>query len=503
MSAPTLQTLYKAITDVLRERPLYASLVTQHIVAAHGIHTLPAFLHTSNVAETEKMETFKKIIRGLAAHIEGKPHGLLGATAAGQAETPVEEPVVTTSDGVTVKPIADIPAFTPDPEPSAEAEAQIETPKPAAAKPRAPKPAAATDDPITARFRELIIEIVGPLDARLDEDAVNKLIAAALKQHDIKSGETLTKIIDALKKSLQSTIASMREALEEKLKNLPAGQSRTLEIKIGKAVNKVEGLTHRQFMQFATWIAADVPVWAWGPAGGGKTTLGEQVAQALGIPFCCISIDETITVGKLVGFKNLSNGEYVEGLLYQVYKNGGLALLDEIDTNSTTMASLNAMLANDHYTFGNGERVKRHADFRVMAGANTKGTGAVAGYTARVRLDAATLDRFAVIELAYDWDMVEGIALGKQVNAKPWTPVAPADAATLDRWVGWVKAVSQRFGKDVLISPRAALLGTKALRAGVPIDEVAECLVFKLMTADTRTKVLSQFPLPASVAAAA
>lgn len=498
---PSLNELFRAITAIIREKPAYASIVTRHIATAHGIHTLPAFLHTREVSDMQKRDTLEAIAQGIARHIEGHDHGLLGSAAAGQAETPQVETEQSAPPAVLHKETA-------RPEPAAaevDAEAEATLPPAPAAKPSARKSAPAAEDPLTAQLRHLIKEIVGPIEGALDTKKVNALIDVALKKYDGDMAKALNAIvgkISEVRKSAQDALARALAEVDKKIAAIPAAQPRTLEIKVGKAVNKVEGLTHRQFLQIATWVAADVPVWAWGSAGGGKTTLGEQVAQALGIPFTCISIDETITVGKLVGFKNLSTGEYVEGLLYRVYKEGGLVLLDEIDTNATTMASLNAMLANDHYTFGNGERVQRHKDFRVLAGANTKGTGAVAGYTARVRLDAATLDRFAVIELAYDWDMVEGIALGTPVKSHAWKPVFPADAATLDRWVKWVKKVSGEFGKSMLVSPRAALLGVKALRAGVPVEEVAQALVFKLMTEDAVKRVLSSAPLPSYASAA-
>ena len=133
----------------------------------------------------------------------------------------------------------------------------------------------------------------------------------------------------------------------------------------------------------------------------------------------------------------------------------------------------------------------RHSSFRVIAGANTKGCGAVAGYTARQRLDAATLDRFAVIELAYDAELERSIALGEPKRPGPtWEAVNnPAETAT--RWVDYVQKVRGTIGSSALISPRASILGVKALRAGVPAMEVAEALVFKLVGDSTRANIVN------------
>lgn len=505
--------LYQKITALLREQKHLAEVVVGHISCKHEIYNLAAFHVTTAVTATEKIETYKEIVRGLACILQGKPHTLLGKSASGQA-APVAPPPAAplTEEQKAEKLRTDRSFILPETEPETDGHpAAVIVPavrKPAAA----PAPAApASDDPLTAQFRAIIKQILGPIDvspeaiAELVDKRLAEQLEAYRKTADTEAGDARKQLIEALRKEFsgdlskaaESVRATLEEFIKKQIAQLPAGGgTRQMHIHVRGQVGKVEGITHRQFMQLATWVAADVPLWVWGPAGGGKTTIGEQIAQALGLPFYCISIDETITVGKLVGFKNLSNGEYVEGLLYRPYKEGGVVMLDEIDTNSSTIASLNAMLANDHYTFGNGERVARHENFRVIAGANTKGTGAVAGYTARVRLDAATLDRFAVIELKYDWDMIEELLGGRTRRTSSWQPGDPATTAGAAEWSRWVREVSENFGASVLISPRAALLGARALRAGVPVAEVADALVFKLMAPDTITRIRAAKPLP-------
>lgn len=477
---PSIEDMFNALAKVVSKNRQYGEIATAHIAAKHGIYTIPSF-HNSAVPESEKHTTYKEVIIGLAKLGRGENHGLLGGTAEGQAPTgdetdddPTDEEI---AEGLTTRRDYIIPE---------------KKPKPAAPPPPAPartQPAqiVAPEDPLTARLRELIRELLGPIqaEAQVDEACVRKLI----EEHVAGLDQT-----DAVAKAMEPLVKTMREELEAKLKNVAP---REVQVNVNGVVNRVTGVTHCQFLQICTWAAADVPLWLWGPAGGGKTTIGQQVAEALGVPFYCISIDETITVGKLVGFKNLTTGEYVEGLVYRPYKEGGVLTMDEMDTNSTTMAALNAMFANDHYTFGNGERVKKHPNFRVIAGANTKGTGAVAGYTARVRLDAATLDRFAVIELKYDWDMITQLTGGQSSGKAPeWKAGDPATQAGVNTWVAYVKRVSEQYGQSVLISPRVALLGAKALSAGIPVNEVADALLFKLMTSDTRTRICNDIPIP-------
>lgn len=297
--------------------------------------------------------------------------------------------------------------------------------------------------------------------------------------------------------------AAKSETLEELIRKIGSGGQRiTVDgpWSNGTPVDMGEEPRHWQFPQLLTWIGANVPVWLWGKAGGGKTHLARQLAKALGLEATVLSIDPTITVGKLVGFRNLATGEFVEGLLYRAYRDGGLLMLDEIDTGDPgILAALNALLANGHYLFPNGETVERHPKFRVLAGANTKGTGAVAGYTARQRLDAATLNRFAVIELVYDERLEELLCVG-ETAAKPkaWEPTTPASRhefhglALRRRWFEWVRKVRALVGESVLISPRASYLGVSALMAGVPMGEVADALVFPLMSADTKAGVVQR-----------
>ena len=262
-------------------------------------------------------------------------------------------------------------------------------------------------------------------------------------------------------------------------------------------VKPIDGLMHPQVPQITAWLRSNVSVWAWGAAGSGKTHLARQVAAMLEIEPRVVSVDPTLTVAKLLGYRNVANGGFVEGFLYQAYKSGGLVALDEIDTGDPgVVASINALLSNSHYLFPNGETVERHPRFYTLALANTRGTGAVAGYTARNRLDAATLDRFAVIEIKYDAGLELALACGQGVPSQPWRHGQPAQPDTQKRYVEWVQQVRQQVGNSVLISPRASINGCRALRHGIPMAEIVEALVFKLVADDSRKRITDTCGLP-------
>ena len=317
--------------------------------------------------------------------------------------------------------------------------------------------------------------ISGKVNAGMDEDVVRDIA------NDVLSAWTntdLPEILESVTGSIRHTTIVMPERAEE--------------IELGTTP------MHYQLPQVLAWLRSDVPVWLWGQPGGGKTHLGRQIAGIMGVEAYVMSIDETTTANKLLGFQNLVSGEFIKGWLYEPFKNGGLAVIDEMDTgNPGIIAALNALLANSHYMFPNGETVERHKDFCVLACANTNGTGAVAGFTARHRLDAATLDRFAIVKFEYDEGLEMQIACGVQSETELWKPAKELPSnETCIAWVNWVQSVRALCKNSVLISPRPSLLGVRALRAGIPIEDVAESLVLALCATDTRVRILNECGKP-------
>ena len=66
------------------------------------------------------------------------------------------------------------------------------------------------------------------------------------------------------------------------------------------------------------------------------------------------------------------------------------------------------------------EVAKKHKDFRLIAAANTWGTGPSALYVGRNQLDAAFLDRFAQIEVDYDRKLELSICSDNKSLAIRW-----------------------------------------------------------------------------------
>lgn len=213
-----------------------------------------------------------------------------------------------------------------------------------------------------------------------------------------------------------------------------------------------------------------------GPAGGGKTTAARIAANVNGFRYFEQSMGPQTSQWDLVGY-NGPNGEFHPGFLYAPFKFGGLAMLDEVDAgNPGILVVLNSMMANGHYTFPNGEEVERHADFRIIAGANTYGRGADRLYVGRSQLDAATLDRFAVLDWDYD-ETVEFRWAGNDDTARAWTV-----------FVQQVRKVAFDLKMRFVVSPRASIEGAKMLRGGCSRKEVEEARLWKGLSKDERAK---------------
>lgn len=184
---------------------------------------------------------------------------------------------------------------------------------------------------------------------------------------------------------------------------------KVMEVKTGFGTHKVEGLTHNKFETILKLVNADIPVFLTGPAGCGKNVLCKQIADALGKEFY---FSNAVTQEyKLTGFID-ANGHYHETQFFKAFTEGGVFMLDEIDASTPeVLVILNAAIANRYFDFPTG-RVEAHKDFRLVAAGNTYGTGADIEYTGRYQLDAASLDRFAIIEITYDKGIEEAIAGG-------------------------------------------------------------------------------------------
>lgn len=212
------------------------------------------------------------------------------------------------------------------------------------------------------------------------------------KDSDISSDQLREKVLEKVDEYIQETYGILPKVIE---------------VKTPTSRNTVQGLFHYQFEKILQLVSLNIPTMLVGPAGSGKNHTLEQVAEALELDFY---FSNAITQEyKLTGFID-ANGFYQETQFYKAFKHGGLFFLDEMDASiPEVLVILNSAIANGYFDFPH-EKVNAHESFRVVSAGNTMGTGANAEYTGRNRLDAATLDRFVIIEFGYDPEIESQLA---------------------------------------------------------------------------------------------
>lgn len=210
-----------------------------------------------------------------------------------------------------------------------------------------------------------------------------------------------------------------------------------------------------------------------GPAGSGKTTLAHQCAQALDVPF--FFNGAIASEYKLTGFID-AQGRIVSTAFRKAYETGGLYLFDEIDASMPdALLAFNAALSNGHTDFPDGS-ISRHEKFYCIAAANTFGKGADRVYVGRNQLDAASLDRFTVMNIDYD-EKLEKAIVGN------------------DNWVDRVQRIRKAvFDLKIrhVVSPRASMKGAKLLAAGFTENQVLDMVVWKGLDKDSVQKIKAQ-----------
>jgi DNA polymerase III delta prime subunit len=263
----------------------------------------------------------------------------------------------------------------------------------------------------------------------------------------------------------------------------------TIRIKVSGADPIEIARQHERFPLLLQTLAVGLNVLLVGPAGTGKTSAARAAAQALGLEFACLSVGPQTSKSDLLGFTD-AGGTYRESLFVATYRDGGVFLLDEMDAgNAGVLTVLNAALSGDVMPTPAG-MVKRSARFICVAGANTYGQGASRQYVGRNQLDAATLDRFAVL----DWPVDEGLEAVMIGLPAPASGLDVGWGGTLDPagWLARVRAVRASVEREqirAVVSPRATLAGVALLGAGVGRHWVEEMVLWRGMPSDARTRV--------------
>ncbi len=263
-----------------------------------------------------------------------------------------------------------------------------------------------------------------------------------------------------------------------------------------------EAPLHYKFPLVAAAVANRIPTMIVGPAGWGKTSTIKALAEVMkqswyngkqDVEYIIQSIGPQTSKADILGYMD-ANGKYVESQFRKCFEHGLIYACDEADAGSAgSLTLLNQGFANEECSFPDNGMVQRSKDFVPLFLANTYGQGANATYVGRNQLDAATLDRFAVVEYDYD-EAWEGRICGVDREGNQLKMEA-GGKRTKEEWVDYVcrvRAAVDSLAVRCVVSPRASINGIKLLEAGVGFTHVSNMCVWKGMDSATRAKITNE-----------
>jgi cobaltochelatase CobS len=286
-------------------------------------------------------------------------------------------------------------------------------------------------------------EFKSSIDVQISPEVMNCIHAQtklAVDQALYYANQVANQIIEQVKTQISSSIKPQIMAIQ--IDNRP--------------VHKVEGVVLPILKRMVVNARIGLNTLLVGPAGSGKTFAAQQLAEALELPFGHLCLTAGASETWLFG-RQTPNG-FVEGRFSQLYRSGGVFLGDELDAaDPNLLLSINTALANGSlYNPISGETIAKHENFVFVGAANTFGKGGNHVYTGRSRLDAATLDRFVVLQIDYSEEL-------EQV-------ICPDDS--LRTVLQTVRKVLKDRGADEVLSTRAMLVAYKQKQAGISEDEI-------------------------------
>ena len=354
---------------------------------------------------------------------------------------------------------------------------------------------------IGGESRQMADQISSALTEALGNLKVGGGAAAELKERYDKAIEVLSIAKGATESKLDKCWAALRSHETNDVLHA-GGTPPSFSLHIVEANREFEGDAplHYKFPLVSAAVLNNIPTMIVGPAGWGKTSMVKQLAKLCSDTwddfsgYRIQSIGPQTSKSDILGYMD-ANGKYVESVFYQCFSRGMLYACDEADAGSAgSLTLLNQGFANEECNFpGQDEMTERHPRFTPMFLANTYGQGANATYVGRNQLDAATLDRFAVIEYDYDEAWEGDIAGVKREGNK--LKLEAGGSRTPEEWMDYVcrvrKAVDTLAVRHV-VSPRATINGIKLLKAGVGFTHVSNMCVWKGLDSATRTKVMNE-----------
>lgn len=305
---------------------------------------------------------------------------------------------------------------------------------------------------------------------------IRECISSELMKQSVDSISAMvsTKVLDSFNQCLNDMGIQERHTIVDAISAMLTPQLLTLPS--AEDAEKIESLPkdallHENHGKLKTCIlSGSIPMLV-GPAGTGKSTAVMNIAKELGLRFYMANrIQNTF---ELVGFVN-ANGNYVTTQFYEAFTKGGLFLFDEVDASSPeALVTINAAIAQGKMSFpGQPIPIPMHPDFKVVCAGNTYGTGATMEYTGRNKLDAATLDRFMMIEWGYDYNLEYQLIKNKNLLTMCWI----------------LRKVCAAIDKKIIISTRGIQTLEKMLKQNNKTHDFDEDYLIRLKFFQTTKK---------------
>lgn len=292
---------------------------------------------------------------------------------------------------------------------------------------------------------------------------------------------------DLTNEQLVKITSNISGLIEEKIKALPKSQDITIKrIELNNQEQKDDlGPQHERFPELLKLIQINVPVYVWGPTGSGKTTAVETAAKALNLPFYRKVVSPQTSEGQIFGFHNGTG--YIEGIAYKPYKDGGVLLIDEIDNGNPSINVCIKMLSDGTKCNFPCGIIERHENFRLLANANTVGTGANRQYVGRAAQDAALLNIFGFLNWEYDSLFENTLSL---IEYKKWHGENDEEITSLiDTVISLRKSIDELAIKHI-ISPRNLIYGSRMLAQKFPKDFILESCILRGLDKTQAEKIL-------------
>ena len=187
-----------------------------------------------------------------------------------------------------------------------------------------------------------------------------------------------------------------------------------------------------------------------GPTGSGKSSVVEQVAARLNMPWYRVNFDGDMSRSDFVGQWVLKGEEmqFQYGVLPRAMKDGAWLCLDEWDcANPSVAMALQAVLEGKPLTLTEtNEVIRAHPNFRLFATSNTLGQGDGGGlYNGTQPQNFAALDRFTIV-LTVDYPAPADEK--KIMTAK----TGEANQEVLKKYLDVAKLVREAFKKEEVMT---------------------------------------------------